>query len=152
MLRTVAGGGVVFMSLLAAWPAAAADTASPNDAIAKPECDANATVSFRYSPGSARLHVESGEGSTRGGCITLTDIWEWLDGDAPLYAVDSDSGNVSDSATGTWLLKEHLWVEDGITLQVMYYSRIEVSRFAENALRAGACWSSASFCVERHNV
>lgn len=54
--------------------------------------------------------------------MTLTEIWEDLDGSAPLYAVDPDSGDVSDSVTGTWLLTETLYVEDGITLQVKSYN------------------------------
>lgn len=112
-LRTV----VIIGILATARRADAADTASPNDAIAKPKCDSSTTVSFRYSSGSERVYVESEDGSTRGGCVTLTDIWEWLDGSAPLYAVDPDSGDLSNTATGTWLLTEHLWIEDGITLE-----------------------------------
>ena len=111
----------VVMSLLAARRGDAMDTASPNDAIAKPECDSTAAVSFRYSSGSERLYVESGDGTTRSGCVTLTEIWEWLDGSAPLYAVDPASGDVSNTATGTWLLTEHLWIEDGITLKVSFF-------------------------------
>lgn len=125
MLRTAA-----IVSLLAATRRAdAADTASPNDAIAKPGCDSSTTVSLRYSSSSERVYVESEDGSTRGGCITLTEIWEWLDGDAPLYAVDPDSGDVSDTATGTWLLTEHLWIEDGITLEVKFICSL------------GICWT-----------
>ena len=115
----------VIMNLLAAARRAdAADTDSPNDAIAKPKCDSSTPVSLRYSSGSERVYVESEDGSTRGGCVTLTDIWEWLHGSAPLYAVDPDSGDVSNTATGTWLLTEHLWIEDGITLEVsVFFSR-----------------------------
>ena len=50
--------------------------------------------------------------------MTLTEIWEERGGKAPLYAVDPDSGDVSDTVTGTWLLTESLYVEDGITLEV----------------------------------
>lgn len=50
--------------------------------------------------------------------MTLKGIWENRSGKAPLYAVDPVSGDVSDTATGTWLLTQSLWVEDGITLQV----------------------------------
>ena len=96
----------------------AADTESPNDPIAKPDCDSSITVSIRYSSSSERLYLESADGSTRGGCVTLTDIWEARSGKAPLYAVDPDSGDISDTATGTWLLQEALYVEDGITLKV----------------------------------
>lgn len=52
--------------------------------------------------------------------MTLTEIWENLDGSAPLYAVDPDSGDVRNTVTGTWLLTETLYVEDGITLQVTH--------------------------------
>ncbi|CAN0480771.1 unnamed protein product, partial [Laminaria digitata] len=117
MLRTAA---ITMMSLLAASSrrAGAADTPSPNEAIAKPACDASAPVSIRYSSSSARLYLESGDGSTRGGCVTLKGIWESRGGKAPLFAVDPVSGDVSSTVTGTWLLTESLYVEDGITLQV----------------------------------
>lgn len=98
--------------------AAAADTASPNEPIPKPECDANVTVSIRYSETTGRLYLESADNETRGGCVTLGQIFEAREGKAPLYAVDPDSGDVSDTATGTWLLSEELYVEDGITLKV----------------------------------
>lgn len=116
MVRTAA----LMMGLLAAARrvADAADTASPNKAIPKPKCDPSATVSIRYSPSSERVYLESADGATRGGCVTLTQIWENMDGRAPLYPVKSGSGDVSTTATGTWLLTESLWVEDGITLQV----------------------------------
>ena len=112
LLRTAA-----VASLLSMTPTAAANTASPNKAISKPKCNSSAKVSIRYSSGSKNLYVESG-GSKRGGCVTLKEIWGELGGGAPLYAVDSSSGDVSKSATGTWLLTENLIVEDGITLQV----------------------------------
>eukprot|EP00904_Undaria_pinnatifida_P012534 jgi/Undpi1/8410/HiC_scaffold_25.g10878.m1 len=100
--------------LLATELASAADTASPNDAIPKPSCDFSKSVSVRYSSGSERLYLESSSG---GGCITLEEVWEGLRGKAPLYAVDSSTGDVSKTATGTWLLTESLYVEDGVTLQ-----------------------------------
>ena len=106
-------------SLLAGRAADAADTTSPNDAIDKPDCDSSITVSIRYASSSERLYLESDDGSTRGGCMTLTEIWDERGGKAPLYAVDPDSGDVSDTVTGTWLLTETLYVEDGITLQVI---------------------------------
>ena len=111
-------GAVMMMTLLASRRVQAADTASPNSPIAKPECDATTTVSVRYSSSSARLYLESADGSTRGGCVTIRGIWEELGGKAPLYAVDPDSGAVSTNVTGTWLLTESLYVEDGITLKV----------------------------------
>ena len=95
--------------------ATAANTASPNKAIAKPKCSSSKSVSVRYSSGSKRLYLEA---SSRGACITIKEVWERLRGKAPLYAVDSSSGDVSRAATGTWLLTESLYVEDGVTLQV----------------------------------
>ena len=139
MLRMAA-----IMSLLAARAANAADTASPNDAIDKPDCDSSITVSIRYSSSSERLYLESDDGSTRGGCMTLTEIWEDLDGSAPLYAVDADSGDVSDTVTGTWLLTETLYVEDGITLQVTYTLSMSVcfhQFFLRLSLRVSMCMS-----------
>ena len=104
------------MTLLAARGADAADTASKNKAISKPSCKSSTKVSIRYSSSSKRLYLESADGKTRGGCVTLEDIWKDLDGGAPLYAVKASSGDVSSSVTGTWLLTESLYVEDGITL------------------------------------
>lgn len=132
MIRTAA-------ILLAAKSANAKNTASPNDAIPKPDCDSSLSVSFRYSSGSERLYVESADGSTRGGCVTLTDIWEDLDGAAPLYAVDPDSGDVSSTATGTWLLTEHLWIEDGITLQVSALFPVGLRYFLRLQAVHGTC-------------
>ena len=114
MIRTAAIMGLS----LAAKGAHAVDTASPNNAIAKPQCNSSTPVKIRYASSSERLYLESADGSTRGGCVTLRDIWESRGGKAPLYAVDRNSGDVSSTATGTWLLTESLYVQDGITLQV----------------------------------
>ena len=97
------------------------DTASPNDPIPKPDCDSSLDTSIRYSGTSKRLYVESGDGSTRGGCATLGEIWASQGGQGPLYAVDAASGDISDRETGTWLLTQELYVEDGITLQVCVF-------------------------------
>ena len=113
MIRTFA-----VMTLLAAKGADAANTSSKNKPISKPKCNSTTKVSIRYSSSSKRLYLESANGKTRGGCVTLEDIWKDLDGSAPLYAVKSSSGDVSSTITGTWLLTESLYVEDGITLQV----------------------------------
>ncbi|CAM9820219.1 unnamed protein product, partial [Ectocarpus sp. 12 AP-2014] len=111
---------LALVGLLAATSiAAAADTPSPNEPIPKPDCDSDIEVSIRYAESTARLYLESADnGTTRGGCVTLGQIWESRAGKGPLYAVDPDSGNVSTNATGTWLLTEELYVEDGITLEV----------------------------------
>ncbi|CAM9404971.1 unnamed protein product [Laminaria digitata] len=98
--------------------AGAKDTPSPNAPIPKPQCDASITVSIRYSSVSARLYLVSADGSTRGGCVTLSQIWERRRGKPPVYAVNPKNGDISDSATGTWLLTEELFVQDGITLNV----------------------------------
>ena len=111
-------GKVTLMSMLALKLATAADTESPNDPIPKPECDSSTAVSIRYSSASARMYLESADGSSRGGCVTLQQIWEERGGKEPLYAVDPDTGDVSATVTGTWLLTEELFVEDGITLKV----------------------------------
>lgn len=93
--------------------------AADNEAIQQPECDTNKTVSVRYSSTSARLYLEAPEGSgQRGGCVTLSQIFEARSGKAPLYAIDPHTGNRVEEATGTWLLTESLYVEDGITLRV----------------------------------
>lgn len=89
-----------------------------NDPIPKPSCDDSKTVTIRYSSTSERLYLEAGPDGERGGCVTLTEIFDERGGKAPLYAVDPSSGNRSVTATGTWLLTESLYVEDGITLNV----------------------------------
>ncbi|CAN0302315.1 unnamed protein product, partial [Laminaria digitata] len=111
-------GIAALVGMLALKLAAAKDTKSPNEPIPKPECDESIPVSIRYSSVSERLYLESSDGKTRGGCVTLEQIWEHQRGEAPLYAVDAKSGDISDSATGTWLLTEEVFVEDGITLKV----------------------------------
>ena len=139
MLRAAA-----ILSLLATRRADATYTASPNDAITKPECDVNTTVSLRYSSSSKRLYLESADGTARGGCITLKQIWEELCGKVPLYAVNSTSGNACDFATGTWLLTETLYVKDGITLQV----RLRVTPDGGCACAwcaNGCCWRGKHF-------
>ena len=50
----------------------------------------------------------------------MPQIWEHKKGTVPVYAVDPQSGDISDNSTGTWLLTEDLFVEDGITLQVRH--------------------------------
>lgn len=93
--------------------------AADNEAIQQPECDANKTVSVRYSSTSARLYLEAPEASSqRGGCVTLSQIFQARSGKAPLYAIDPHTGSRVEEATGTWLLTESLYVEDGITLRV----------------------------------
>lgn len=98
--------------------AAAKNTPSANKPIPKPECDSSITVSIRYSSVSSRVYIVSADGKTRGGCVSLSQIWEQRGGKPPVYAVKPKNGDVSDKATGTWLLTEDLFVQDGITLNV----------------------------------
>lgn len=144
--------GVAILSLLAAdRRAGAANTASPNSAIAKPACDVNTTILLRYSWSLERLYLESGDDTTRGGCVTLTKIWEELAGRAPLYAVNA-SGDVVDVVTGTWLLTESMYVTDGITLQVRYTRRDQCRRRLTLCARmpvgnglTNVCWRGNNF-------
>ena len=105
------------LSVFAFKLASAKDTSSPNKPISKPSCNKGIDVSVRYSGKSDRLYIESANGRTRGGCITLKQIWEQRDGEGPLYAVDKN-GDIRDKVTGRWLLTDDLYVKDGITLKV----------------------------------
>lgn len=111
-------GKSAFLGMLALELVTGKDTPSNNKVISKPKCDTSIPVTIRYSSGSARVYIVSADGSTRGGCVKLSQIWEQRGGKAPLYAVDPETGEISDTATGTWLLTEELFVQDGITLQV----------------------------------
>lgn len=150
MLRITAA-----VSLLAVRQAVAANTASRNKAIPKPACDPTITVSIRHSSESTGLYLESADGSTRGGCVTLQAIWEKMSSGAPLYPVDSATGNASTTATGTWLLTESLYVEDGITLQVtdtgrtVYYLFVPLHgmRVGPFVMRDGCCCRGMSVGV-----
>lgn len=92
--------------------------AADNEVIEEPKCDSSKDVNVRYASSTKRLYLEAGDSGERGGCSTLTDIFIARAGKAPLYAVDPDSGDRVDEPTGTWLLTESLYVEDGITLNV----------------------------------
>ena len=116
-MKTTIGNATV-LSMLVLELVNGVNTESPNKPIPKPECDASIPVSVRYSSASSRLYIVSADGSTRGGCVTLNQIWKERGGKTPLYAVDPESGDISDSVTGIWLLTEELFVQDGITLQV----------------------------------
>lgn len=89
-----------------------------NEPIPEPDCDASKTVNIRYAATTKRLYLEAATSGERGGCVTLGQIFEARAGKAPLYAVDAISGERVTEATGTWLLTEELYVEDGITLNV----------------------------------
>ena len=39
-----------------------------------------------------------------------------------MYAVDSQTGDASNNVTGTWLITEELFVQDGYTLQVRAFA------------------------------
>lgn len=98
------------------------DTPSPNNPIPKPVCNVSQDVSIRYSSSTKRLYVEGmldeKNQTIRGGCVTLNEIFLAREGKPPLFAVNSTTGAREVNATGTWLLTEELFVEDGITLQV----------------------------------
>lgn len=91
-----------------------------NTPIPKPDCDATKMVSVRYSATSERLYLETAVPGERGGCVTLAQIFVARRGSAPLYPVDPVSGERVVNATGTWLLTDDLFVEDGITLNVRF--------------------------------
>lgn len=93
-----------------------------NEPIEEPDCDSTKSVSIRYASSSQRLYVEAGVDGESGGCVTLSDIYAVQGTSGPLYPVDPDSGDRVDTETGTWLLTESLYVEDGITLQVRSFS------------------------------
>lgn len=76
--------------------------------IDKPKCDASKDVSVRYASSSQRIYVESLDG-TRGGCTSLTHIYNNLKGKTALYPLQSP---------GEWFLASELYVLDGITLQI----------------------------------
>lgn len=94
------------------------DAAAENDPIEQPECDDSKGVSIRYSSTSKRLYLEAAESGERGGCVTLSEIFEARAGKEPLYAIDPETNDRVDTATGVWLLTDSLYVEDGITLNV----------------------------------
>lgn len=96
-------------------------TAAENGVIKQPDCDSSKSVTIRYASSTPRLYLEAAEDGERGGCVTLSQIFDARDGKGPLYAVDPDSGDRVDESTGTWLLTESLYVEDGITLFVSQY-------------------------------
>lgn len=128
-----------FLSVLAQLTTAK-DTSSPNKAISKPSCDKSIEVSVRYAGSSDRMYIESANGRTRGGCITLKQIWEIREGEGPLYAVDKN-GDISDTVTRRWLLTDDLYVQDGITLKVSGGNEGCVSQFEILLVSAGFCSS-----------
>ena len=80
-----------------------------NTPIPKPACDSSKEVSVRFASSSNRVYVESVDG-TRGGCSSLTHIYETLGADkSPVYPLD---------ASGEWYLGSELYVLDGITLEI----------------------------------
>lgn len=80
-------------------------TATP---IPKPVCDSSKRVSVRYASSSQRIYVESIDG-TRGGCTSLTHIYNNLKDKKALYPLESP---------GEWFLASELYILDGITLEV----------------------------------
>lgn len=106
------------LALLLALATKVINIAADNAVIEEPSCDSSKSVSIRYASTTKRLYVEASTAGARGGCATLTDIFDARDGKGPLYPVNPSTGARVSSPTGTWLLTEELYVEDGITLNV----------------------------------
>ena len=104
--------------LLLAIASKVTDVTAVNKVIDEPRCDATKAVSIRYASTTGRLYVEAATPGTRGGCVTLTDIFNSQGGGGPLYPVEPSTGARVNASTGTWLLTEDLYVEDGIKLKV----------------------------------
>lgn len=89
-----------------------------NGIIARQPCDSSTAISVRYAGSSRRVYVENADGR-RGGCATMTDIYNAIkhrtDALIPIYPSNSSEAPY---ITGTWLLSEDLYVVDGVTLNV----------------------------------
>ncbi|CAN0385494.1 unnamed protein product, partial [Ectocarpus sp. 8 AP-2014] len=92
------------------WP----DWGEENYAPEQPGCDSIDVPEVRYASTTARIYVE--QATNRGGCFTLTEIWE--SGSRPLYPLEPTTNERVDYVTGVWLLTEELYVTDGVILQV----------------------------------
>lgn len=108
------------LALLVTMVTRVADVAADNDVIDEPKCDSGKSVKIRYASSTKRLYVEAGSSGKRGGCATLSDVFDLRGTEGPLYPVNPSSGSRASSPTGTWLLTEDLYVEDGITLNVSF--------------------------------
>lgn len=81
----------------------------------KPYCDPNIPSYFDKKDNTIKSF---NKGGPRGGCFTLTDIWKELDQNI-LFAIDPSTEIISKVPTGTWMLTEDLFIQDGITLNVI---------------------------------
>ncbi|CAM9140533.1 unnamed protein product [Laminaria digitata] len=77
-------------------------------------CNESDVPTVRYAGTTKRIYIE--RNGTRGGCFTLTQIWE--SGKRPLYPIDPFDNTRVTTPTGVWLLTEELYVLDGVTLQL----------------------------------
>ena len=68
-------------------------------------CDPSINVAVRYSSSSNRIYAEA---EKRGGCISLSEISENIE-NSPLYSLGDN----------TWNLDSDLYIEDGVTLNVI---------------------------------
>ena len=68
-------------------------------------CDPSINVAVRYSSSSNRIYAEA---EKRGGCISLSEISENI-ANSPLYSLGDN----------TWNLDSDLYIEDGVTLNVI---------------------------------
>ncbi|CAM9699219.1 unnamed protein product [Scytosiphon promiscuus] len=85
-------------------------------APSQPGCNSTDIPSVRYASSTERIYVEQAD--SRGGCFTLTQIWE--SGTRPLYPIDPSTNARVNVVTGVWLLTEELYVLDGVTLQQIH--------------------------------
>lgn len=92
-------------------------TPTLNTVYPKPVCDPSKTPLIRYASTTERIYVESLD--ERGGCITVTDVWDFVRQKYPesLHPID-DQNNFTNSTTGKWLLNSDLYVLDGVTLEI----------------------------------
>lgn len=81
---------------------------------AKGTCGNLGLPDIRYASTTKRVYVE--RNGTRGGCVTLSDIWELEKG--ALHPINPRTNKRARAPTGVWLLTEELYVSDGVTLQV----------------------------------
>lgn len=70
--------------------AGAGNTPSPNEPIPKPMCNSTNQISIRYSMTTARLYIESAGNGTRGGCVSLSAIWEARSGKGTHHTIFCD--------------------------------------------------------------
>ncbi|CAM9858944.1 unnamed protein product [Pylaiella littoralis] len=110
------GGGVGAVAVAALALASAVRSASATGAncTAMDLVSNNVTDYIRWSSMSDRLYLENGA------CVTMTDIYESrLDNSGnkgPVYPIDKDTLQKTDTVTGSWYLESSLYVQEGSRL------------------------------------